>query len=261
MVVVSRRHPSSLPPAVEWRRIDLLDVAAVDSLIAGVGPTAVISAAAVNPGPVADFEVNVIGAAAVARAAAAVGARLVHVSSDIVHDGRLAPGEGGYADDAEPSPINAYGRSKAGGERAVLAADPGAVVVRTSLIYGVDRIDRGTQGLIERLERGERLGLWGDAIRQPTWIDALAGGLLDLALVHVDESGPLNLAGGEAMSRAAFARRLLRHWGVAADDRIDETLAADLVGQPLDLRLELTRARALGLAVPGVSEVLATHSR
>ncbi len=141
----------------------------------------------------------------------------------------------------------------------MLEADPGAIVVRTSLIYGVEQIDRGTRGFIERLERGERLGLWGDAIRQPTWIEALAEGLLDLAFDQVGEVGTLNLAGGESLSRAAFARRLLRYWGVDADDRIDETRAADLVGQPLDLRLELTRARALGLAVPGVSEVLATR--
>ncbi|MEZ5230178.1 MAG: sugar nucleotide-binding protein, partial [Acidimicrobiales bacterium] len=197
------------------------------------------------------------GASAVAGVCARHGARLVHVSSDIVHGGDLAADATGYADDAEPSPINPYGRSKAVGERLVLDALPAAAVVRTSLIYGIERVDRGTAGFIERLERGERLSLWGDAIRQPVWIDALSSALLDLALVHTNVTGTLNVAGDEAMSRADFARRLLAHWGVDASGRIDITRAADLEGQPLDLRLDLRLARTLGLPVPGVGEVLA----
>ncbi len=257
VVAVSRSAPDpSTIGGAEWRALDLVDAVAVRSLFVEVEPTAVISAAATNPGQGDTFAVNEVGAAAVARACSLIGARLVHVSSDIVHDGRLAPDAPGYADAAAPTPINAYGESKAAGERAVLAALPSASVVRTSLIYGIASIDRGTAGFIERLDRGERLSLWGDAIRQPVWIDALSTALLDLALEHTNVSGPINVAGGEAMSRAEFARRLLAHWGVDARDRIDVTRAAELDDQPLDLRLDLGRARSLGLPLPGVSEVL-----
>ncbi len=260
VVVVSRRRPDdAILSGAEWRALDLLDSAAVDALVADICPDAIISAAAANPADGASFAVNEVGTAAVAAASSRRGARLVHVSTDVVHGGGTPDGnpDAPYADDAEPTPINDYGRSKAAGERAVLEQCPSAVVVRTSLIYGTDRIDRGTEGFVARLASGQRLSLWGDAIRQPVWADALADGLVSLALDLADVAGPLNLVGDEAMSRAEFGRRLLAHWGVDGADRIDETRAADLVGQPLDLRLDLTRARSLGLAVPGVTQVLA----
>ena len=72
----------------------------------------------------------------VARAAAAVGARLVHLSTDVVFDGEKGSP---YAEEDEPAPVTDYGRDKADAERAVLEAYPGALVVRTSLIYGGPR--------------------------------------------------------------------------------------------------------------------------
>ena len=80
-------------------------------------------------------ETTVDGAEAVAAAAREAGARLVHMSSDVIFDGRKpAP----YAEDDPPSPITDYGRAKADAERLVAAAHPDAVLVRTSLIYGGD---------------------------------------------------------------------------------------------------------------------------
>ncbi len=264
IVVVSRSEPpAEVLHGATWRSLDLLDDSAVRALVADLEPSAIISTAACNPGQGDDFAVNVVGADNIAQAAKSVGSRLVHVSSDVVHGGGDTTGnpDAPYADDATPSPINDYGRSKAMGEQRVLAADPSAVVVRTSLIYGVDVVDRGTAGFIERLDRGERLQLWGDAIRQPVWIDALSTSLLDLAESQPDVRGTINVAGSEAISRADFARRLLTYWGVDAADRIDETSASAFEGQPLDLRLGLARATALGLSTPGVSRVLADHGR
>jgi dTDP-4-dehydrorhamnose reductase len=259
VVAVSRHAPDpGLLAGASWRALDLSDGDAVDRLFADVRPSAVISSAASNPGSDSDFGVNEVGAATIAEAAVRVGARLVHVSSDMVHGGGTSRGnpDAPYADDADPSPINEYGRSKAAGERAVLAIDPMAAVVRTSLIYGTARMDRGTSGFVERLRRGERLTLWGDAIRQPVWIDSLATGLLDLATRMVGVAGTLNLAGNEPISRAEFGRRLLAFWGIDAQDRIDVVSAVAIPGQPLDLRLELARATALGLDTPGVGDVL-----
>ncbi|MDH3296590.1 MAG: sugar nucleotide-binding protein, partial [Acidimicrobiia bacterium] len=158
-VAVSRRRPDRSTGAT-WSAADLLDDSAVARLVDRWQPSAIINAAAANPGGSDGFDVNVVGAANVARVAAAHGCRLVHVSSDIVHSGDDAP----YRDAAPPSPINDYGRSKAEGEAMVLAACPGAIVVRTSLIYGLDEIDRGTAGFAARLESDGALALWDDAL-------------------------------------------------------------------------------------------------
>ncbi len=243
VIAVSRTAPAPLllgSPSVEWRPLDLLDADEVRRLMDEVRPDAVINAAAGTPGSPQAFGVNVDGAAAVARAAQEVGARLVHVSSDIVHAGDAAP----YADDAAPTPINDYGKTKAEGEALVAQGCDRSVSVRTSLIYSRDRMDAATAGLARQLSDGQTVSLWGDAIRQPVFADALVDGLLRLAFELPDERGTINLAGAEAMSRAEYSTRLLRHWGVPTDGIVVGRASA---GQPLDLSLRLDRARLLGL--------------
>lgn len=253
VVAVSRtRPPAELlsSPAVEWRRLDVLDADEVCRLMEEVRPDAVINAAAGTPGSPDAFGVNVDGAAGVARAAQEVGARLVHVSSDIVHAGDAGP----YGDDASPTPINDYGRTKAEGEAFVAERCDRAIAVRTSLIYSRERMDAATAGFARRLSDGETISLWGDAIRHPVFADALVEGLLRLAFDRSDETGTINLAGAEAMSRAEYSTRLLRHWGVPTEGIV---IGRATPGQPLDLSLRLDRARELGLSLVTTS-VLAT---
>ena len=254
IVATSRSRPAALPVGVDWHSVDLRDGGLADQLVAEVSPQAIIHCAAVNPQPGADFSVNVEVAAIIAGAAARHRARLVHVSSDIVHSGEVAP----YDDDAEPDPINDYGHSKADAEASVLASSPEAAVVRTSLIYGLESIDRGTAGFAHKLASGETLSLWDDAMRQPVWIDALSEGLLRLALDIREVNGPLNLAGEQTLSRAAFGRRMLEFWGVDTTN-LELGSAADVVGQPLDLTMTFDRARSLDLSLDGVDEVVGRH--
>ena len=254
VTAVSRTRPDTDTLAsAAWVAADLCDADAVERIVAGVGPDVIINAAAINPGQAPTFEVNTLGATNVATAAHRAGVRLVHVSSDVVFSGNDAP----YGDDAAPDPVNDYGRSKAEGEGLVAASCPSAAIVRTSLIYGLDRIDRGTAGFIDRLNNGELLNLWSDAIRQPVWVDALAHGLIDLALDHVNVTGTLNLAGGEAMSRAAFGRAMLQWWGIETANIVEGPM--DGANAPRDLSVVQTKASALGLPLPGVTEVLAAN--
>lgn len=236
----------------------LLDVTERDAVMRVVGrlrPRAIIHTAAVNPGQGGEadmWRVNAEGSQHVAEAAHAVGARLVAVSTDIVHNGGAAP----YADDVPPSPINGYGQSKAAGEEAIRAADPAAVVVRPSLIYGLDEMDRGTAGFAERIATGNPQVLFSDVIRNPVWVETLAEALIRLATV--EHAGVLNVAGRQALSREAFGRRMLAYWGVDVGDMVRPGLAADLGDTiPLDLRLVVDRAEALlAMAFPGVDQVL-----
>lgn len=239
--------------------VDLLEPSTLAAAVRTTRPDAVLHAAAANPGrPPDTFDVVNRGAsAALAEICAALGIRLVHVSTDSVLDGRSAP----YADGVPACPINAYGASKAAAEAAVLAACPDAVVVRTSLIYGLHQPDRGTAGFVAALRAGRRVGLFCDVMRQPVWVEALARGLLRLATDLEGEAGVMNLAGGQVLDRASFTRSMLRYWEVDPSrwgGGLDELRAANRFDDvPLDLRLTLGRARALGLAIPGVDEVLA----
>ena len=248
-------HRRDQVPAGEPLRLDLLQPEATAQLIRRLRPDAVIHTAVVNPAGPAEtmMKVNADGSRCVAEVAAEIGARLVHVSTDVVHDGRQAP----YADDAASSPLGLYGRSKAVGEREVLTALPTATIVRTSLIYALDEIDHGTAGFLACLRRGETVRLFNDVWRQPVWAETLAEALL--RLVDSDFSGYLNVAGSQALTREQFGRRLLAFWGHGDDSRIESVSAGELeLEVPLDLRLRLDRARELlAMPLPGVDEVLA----
>lgn len=235
--------------------LNLTDQVETLRVIGELKPQAIIHAAAVNPGD-GDAEamrlINEQGARFVAEAAVAVGARLVHVSTDVVHDGRHAP----YADEAPPTPLNAYGQSKAAGEAMVRTVDPQVAIVRTSLIYGLSVMDRGTAGFIERLKSGQKLVLFNDVIRQPVWVETLAEALL--RLVDADFSGSLNVVGRQALTREEFGRRMLAWWGVEAGDLVQSGRAADISDTiPLDLRMTVDKAeQLLQMTFPGVDEVI-----
>ncbi len=255
-VVAVARNVESVSDAASALSIDLTNGAAVLSAIVEQQPDAIIHCAACNPGGSAQdmVAVNEIATKHVAQAAKELGCRLVSVSSDTVFDGAHAP----YADDAQASPLskNAYAVTKAKGEQHIRTLVPGAAIVRTSLIYGTDSIDRGTDGFKNRLAAGDTLKLFTDVIRQPVHDKALSAGLCALALDHVDESGFINLVGDEAMSRYDFGVRMLNFWGIEYAGQLEAISGEGIAGLPMNVCVNMERAKALGLATPGVTEVL-----
>ncbi|MFI5937426.1 dTDP-4-dehydrorhamnose reductase [Actinoplanes sp. NPDC051494] len=112
---------------------------------------------------------------AVRTLAAAAGPRLIHFSTDYVFDGAATTP---YREDAVPAPLNAYGRGKALGERAVLAS--GGSVVRTAWLYGA----HGPNFVRTMLRlAGERptLDVVDDQVGPPTWSYALARQVVAMA--------------------------------------------------------------------------------
>jgi len=234
---------------------DIAVAADAERIVAEFRPDAIVNAAAANTGTADEAvlrSVNVDGARHVAVAARRTGARLVHVSTDLVLDGRSPP----YSDDALACPVNAYGRTKAAGEAAVLAACPGAVVVRASHVFDPAKPDPSLAGFIERLRAGEPCRLYVDEIRCPIARPVLAAALTEL--VSLDVAGTLNVAGTEALSRFDYGTLLLGHFRAANRERVERARAADLAEpRPLDLTLDVSKARSLlATSLRGVRETL-----
>ena len=80
-----------------------------------------------------------------------------------------------------------------------------------------------------------------------------------LKLSALDYAGTLNVAGQQALSRAAFGQRLLAWWGINTQGHLQEAQAAEMTDTiPLDLRLTLTKAEhLLEMSFAGVDEVFA----
>jgi len=155
------------------------------------------------------YAVNRDGAATVARMAREVGARSVYYSTEYVFDGRGGP----YPEEAAPNPISVYGKSKLAGEAAVMAADPDALVVRTTVVYGPEEQGKNfAYQLAQRLVAGEAVVVPEDQVSSPTYNRDLAA--ISVALVEAGARGIYNIVGPETMDRFTFARRLARAAGL-----------------------------------------------
>jgi dTDP-4-dehydrorhamnose reductase len=243
-------------PAVTWLPLDVRDALAVEDAVDRVAPDVVIHTAFLQGGPDL-MAVTAEGAGHVARAAAAAGARLIHMSSDVIFDGERA---GAYAEADQPAPISDYGAAKARAEALVAAAHPGAAIVRTSLIYGFDPLDRQTRFAIEVAEGRRAERLFVDEFRCPIYVADLAAALLELAALPY--AGVLNVAGAERVSRYELGRLMARACGVDPAGIAGARSAESPVRRPRNCALDIALAsRLLATPLRGVRQVLADLGR
>lgn len=176
---------------------DVTDADATLRALTEVGPEVVVNCAAVTDvdgaesNRAAAFAVNRDGAANAARAAAAVGAFLVHVSTDYVFDGTSSEP---YREEDRPNPLGVYGESKLGGEEAVRSSGARFLIVRTAWLYG-----RGGRNFVETVlalaKKEERLRVVDDQWGAPTYTRDLAIVFRELlargaeGVVHATNSG------------------------------------------------------------------------
>lgn len=125
----------------------------------------------------AAFAANALAPLYLARACAAQGAVLVHVSTDYVFAG-TDPVPRTEAD--TPAPVSAYGRSKLAGEGLARSENPRTHVVRTAWLYGEGRNFVAT--MLRLAEAHDVVTVVDDQLGNPTSADDLAGELLRIAL-------------------------------------------------------------------------------
>jgi dTDP-4-dehydrorhamnose reductase len=186
----------------------------------------------------------------VAEAAVAVGARLVHVSSDAVFAGQIAA----YTELDPPSPVTEYGRDKADAEALVARIDPGAVIVRTSLIYGDDELSVHERAVRDAVSGRTDTAFFTDEVRSPVLVGDLAASLVDLATMP-EVRGPLHLGGPAPFSRAALAVMTARRHGWDENRLRFSTIAESGLTRSSKVVLDSSRARSHGLAVRGPADL------
>ncbi len=195
---------ASAPPDAETvgldrSRLDLADPAAIQRVVDAERPAIVINCAAYTAVDKAQserdlaFAINATAPAALARACRGVEARLVHVSTDYVFDGR---GPRPYLPGDPTGPLSVYGESKLAGECAVIA-ERGLDwrIVRTAWVYSA-----GGKNFLRTMLRllGERpeLRVVADQVGTPTsaptlakflWAVARADG--DPEILHYTDAG------------------------------------------------------------------------
>jgi dTDP-4-dehydrorhamnose reductase len=227
--------------------LDVRDGSAVRLLFDELRPDAVIHTAYAK----SSREVIVWGSAHIAAAAHTRGARLVYVSTDVVFGGA----RGGYHEADVLDPLTDYGKLKAEAEQSVMFRAPEAVMVRTSLIYGLDGHDAHSRFVLDGISSGTPVPLFVDEYRCPILVGDLAAALIEL--VPGDMRGPLHVAGAERLNRYEFGALIARHHGYDTT-YLNPTAPADLgIVRPKDCSLNCELAgRLLKTRLRGASEVL-----
>lgn len=233
-----RLHPGhvvGLRPPATWRLVgpgivalDTEDEAGLERLFAQHRFAAVLNATgncalkSCELAPDMAHRTNVVSARHLARLARRFGARLVHLSSDLVFSGR---GAGGYVEADPPDPVTVYGKTMALGEQEVLSLHPDAAILRISLPMGpsFNRHAGAIDWIQSRFRAGRPATLYFDEVRSATYCDDLnrafahflRGG--DAGLFHAGGPRPITLNQiGQVVNKAggydaALLRGCLRH--------------------------------------------------
>ncbi|PXA05683.1 NAD(P)-dependent oxidoreductase [Coraliomargarita sinensis] len=216
-------------------QIDLRAPDPLTSLCLEIWPDAIVNCAAIsNPASVeADpklaEKINVALPRHLAQLSNHLGARLIHISTDMVFDGRA---EEPYRSTDMPAPTNLYGQTKLMAEREVLEHNPeDPVVLRIPILMGNSPGGRRSvhEKLISAIQAGERPRLFCDEIRQPTSAENVAEVMLELS-ERRDLHGIFHWAGSETVSRYEMGQRILRHFGLDLDT-IESVSQKDTPGQ------------------------------
>ena len=218
-------------PARDWvvtgvthAELDIADAVAVRRAVEAANVDLVVNAAAYTAVDQAEGEperahaANADGPRHLAEACAALALPLVHISTDYVFDGAKSTG---YVEDDPVGPINVYGASKEAGERAVRAALPAHVILRTSWVYSAQGRNF-VRTMLQLAAEREELKVVADQFGCPTSAGELAEGVFSIAGLldgSPERYGTFHFAGAGATSWHGFAgavMELCRPEGVPA---------------------------------------------
>ncbi len=207
--------------AVDYPEIDLVDEANTRAWVRRVAPQVIINAAAYTAVDKAESEaelamaINGAAPGVLAEEAKALGAALIHFSSDYVFDG--AKGEP-YRENDAPNPLGVYGLSKLAGDQNIMQVDGLYLILRTTWVYSL-RVGGFVNKVLEWARKNKQLRIVSDQVGSPTWArllaeitaQLLARGWDDLGGWLTPRKGLYHLGGAGAVSRFEWARAILRY--------------------------------------------------
>jgi dTDP-4-dehydrorhamnose reductase len=200
------------------RALDLGDRAGLEAVLADFRPTTVIVASAYphvdgcEAHPARGERENVRTIETLVGALRGNETRLLFFSTDHVFDGNSPR----YVERDAVNPLYVYARQKRAAEERVLA-HPGALVVRTSWVFGAERARKNfVYRVVDAVEAGRPLVVPEGQGGSPTWSGWLAGSTLTLLARGVE--GVVHLTGGTSLTKAEWARRVARDLDLAAPE-------------------------------------------
>ena len=202
----------------EYTPVDITSKKDVKRVVHSCEPDVIVNAAAMTNVDECEKErdlawrINVAGVENVIDAAKKDNARIVHVSTDYIFDGKSGP----YDENARPQPLSHYGKSKLASENALRASGLEYFIARTMVLFGYAPGVKSNFALwlIQNLERKMPVRVVDDQYGNPTLADDLAYAIVNA--IELNRSGVYNIAGRDIVNRYEFALAVARIFGFDA---------------------------------------------
>jgi dTDP-4-dehydrorhamnose reductase len=191
----------------DYNQLNVTNRSDVKSLISSFQPDVILNAAAATNVDWCEsnreeaWKVNVTAAENLAEASRKVNAKLIHVSSDYVFDGKNGP----YDETAKPNPLGYYGKTKLASENAIRTASIQHIIIRTMVLYGSGIGVKANFALwiVNSLKAGKQITVVDDQLGNPTFVGDLAMAMIKA--FELDREGIFHVGGGDQLSRYDFA--------------------------------------------------------
>lgn len=200
-------------------QLDITNTEQVKEILAADQPDVVLNCAAYTHVDLAEkerqkaFKVNAEGTGIVADACRRLGVLLVHYSTDYVFEGRAEDEEkypGGYPEDADISPVNVYGKSKAEGENEILKRMDNFLIIRVSWLCGAFG-NNFIKTMLRLAETRSEVSVVDDQVGSP----AFAGDVVHktMSLIESDQKGVFHCSSDGRLNWADLAEAVFRFSG------------------------------------------------
>jgi dTDP-4-dehydrorhamnose reductase len=191
----------------DYNQLDVTNRSDVKSLVSSFQPDVILNAAAATNVDWCEsnreeaWKINVTAVENLTEASRKVDAKLIHVSTDYVFDGKYGP----YDETAKPNPLGYYGKTKLASENAIRTAAIQHVIIRTMVLYGNGIGVKANFALwiVNSLKAGKQITVVDDQFGNPTFVGDLAMAMIKA--FELNRDGIYHVGGGDQLSRYDFA--------------------------------------------------------
>lgn len=200
------------------KELDITDFKAVEDYVSSNGINAIINCAAYTAVDKAEtdkeaaYNINCIGVKNLAAVAKKYNAKMIHISTDYVFDGK---NHKPYIESDATNPQSVYGQTKLDGEKALLEINPNnSIIIRTSWVYssfGANFV----KSILRLARERDELGIVFDQIGSPTYAKDLAKAIIEiLEKLQNDKTQIYNYSSEGVVSWYDFAKEIVRMSGI-----------------------------------------------
>ncbi len=215
-LLCTSKSATDIYPDVQFIKCDITNRDLVKKTVLDFCPDYVINTAAFTNVDLCESEketawkTNVKAVEYLAEACRAIDARLIHISTDYIFDGKNGP----YSENDKSNPLSYYGRTKLASENALKISGINYTILRTNVLYGAAEKGKSdfVYWVINSLREGKEIRIVTDQFNNPTFVDDLVSGINKV--IEFNKDGVFNIGGREFLTRFKFTKMIADYFNL-----------------------------------------------